>query len=116
MCIPRAFFRLAGAFVALAILIAPFASAVGPAHAQADDPTPPAEPVKLIFIHHSTGENWLTDGYGNLGRTLGENNYFVSDTNYGWGPDAIGDRTDIPNWPEWFRSANTPDLYGRAVQ
>ena len=41
----------------------------------------PEQPVKLIFIHHSTGENWLTDGYGNLGSTLGENNYFVSDTN-----------------------------------
>ena len=75
---------------------------------QADDANPPAETVKLIFIHHSTGENWLTDGYGNLGRTLGENNYFVSDTNYGWGPDVIGDRTDIPNWTEWFASENTP--------
>jgi len=73
-----------------------------------DNPNPPDEVVKLIFIHHSTGENWLTDGYGNLGRTLDQNNYFVSDTNYGWGPDAIGDRTDIPNWPEWFASANTP--------
>ncbi len=65
-------------------------------------------PVRLIFIHHSTGENWLTDGYGNLGRELGNNNYFVSDTNYGWDPDAIGDHTDIPNWTEWFRSARTP--------
>lgn len=70
---------------------------------------PPSQPVKLIFIHHSTGENWLTDGYGDLGRTLGQNNYFVSDTNYGWGPDAIGDRTDIPNWVEWFRSPQTPN-------
>ncbi|MBN1451894.1 MAG: hypothetical protein JW963_12830 [Anaerolineales bacterium] len=75
--------------------------------AQVDNPDPPDQVVKLIFIHHSTGENWLTDGYGDLGRTLGENNYFVSDTNYGWGPDAIGDRTDIPNWMEWFRSADT---------
>ncbi len=64
--------------------------------------------MKLIFIHHSTGENWLTDGYGNLGRTLDQNNYFVSDTNYGWGPDAIGDRTDIPNWVEWFSNSSTP--------
>jgi hypothetical protein len=71
--------------------------------------TPPGQPVRLIFIHHSTGENWLTDGYGDLGRTLGQNNYFVSDTNYGWGPDAIGDRTDIPNWVEWFRSDQTPN-------
>jgi len=64
--------------------------------------------VKLIFIHHSTGENWLTDGYGNLGQVLNRNNYFVSDTNYGWGPDSIGDRTDIPNWVEWFSGPNTP--------
>lgn len=72
------------------------------------DPRPPAQTVKLIFIHHSTGENWLRDDYGGLGRALMENNYFVSDTNYGWGPEAIGDRTDIPNWLEWFRSPNTP--------
>jgi len=76
--------------------------------AQAENPNPPDRPIKLIFIHHSTGENWLTDGYGDLGRTLGQNNYFVSDTNYGWGPNGIGDRTDIPNWVEWFRSADTP--------
>ncbi len=63
---------------------------------------PPAEPVKLIFIHHSCGENLLTDGNGDLGRTLADNNYFVSDSNYGWGPDGIGDRTDITDWPEWF--------------
>ncbi len=75
---------------------------------QTNNPNPPDEVVKLIFIHHSTGENWLKDDYGNLGRRLGENNYFVSDTNYGWGPEAIGDRTDIPNWTEWFRSENTP--------
>ncbi|MBI5965581.1 MAG: S-layer homology domain-containing protein [Chloroflexi bacterium] len=72
------------------------------------DPSPPAQPVKLIFIHHSTGENWLADGYGGLGQALSDNNYFVSDTNYGWGPNAIGDRTDIPNWSEWFSSASTP--------
>ncbi len=72
-------------------------------HAQGDNPAPPHETVRLIFIHHSCGENWLSDGNGDLGRVLGENNYFVSDTNYGWGPDSIGDRTDIPNWLEWFR-------------
>jgi len=73
-----------------------------PVQAQVDGPSPPANPVKLIFIHHSTGENWLTDGDGNLGEVLGENNYFVSDTNYGWGPDSIGDATDYPNWYDWF--------------
>lgn len=77
-------------------------------YAQTVQAAPPQQSVKLIFIHHSTGENWLTDGYGNLGLALAENNYFVSDTNYGWGPDSIGDRTDIPNWTEWFRSDQTP--------
>lgn len=83
--------------------------AAGPVPRQAgENPNPPGETVKLIFIHHSTGENWLTDDYGNLGRTLDRNNYFVSDTNYGWGPDTIGDRTDILNWTEWFASEGTP--------
>ncbi len=69
---------------------------------------PPAEPVRLVFIHHSTGGNWLADADNNelgggLGRALMENNYYVSSTNYGWGPDSIGDATDIPNWLDWFR-------------
>ena len=34
----------------------------------ADNPAPPASPVKLIFIHHSTGENWLADDNGGLGK------------------------------------------------
>lgn len=99
----------------LAIFIA-LASWVLVAHAQADqdNPNPPQEVVKLIFIHHSTGENWLMDDYGNLGLALQANNYFVSDTNYGWGPDGIGDRTDIPNWPEWFVGPNR-DTYMNAV-
>jgi hypothetical protein len=87
---------------------------------QTDNPDPPRTVVKLIFIHHSTGENLLTDGYGNLGKTLGQNKYFVSDTNYGWGPDLIGDRTDIPDWLEWFCSAQTPSymaaLYNESGQ
>ena len=74
---------------------------------QADNPNPPAAPVKLIFVHHSTGGNWLADPnsdqpYGGLGIALRDNNYFASATNYGWGPDSVGDRTDIINWPEWF--------------
>ncbi len=72
------------------------------------DFSPPAETVKLIFIHHSSGENWLADWSGGLGQALMENNYFVSDTNYGWGPEdssiggAIGDYTDIGHWWNWF--------------
>jgi len=32
-----------------------------------DDTSPPAQTIKLIFIHRSTGENWLADGNGGLG-------------------------------------------------
>lgn len=73
----------------------------------ADNPAKPAAPVKLIFIHHSTGGYWLADDYGGLGKALRDNNYFVSATNYGWGQNGIGDRTDMGNWWEWFRGPNS---------
>ena len=85
-----------------------------------DDPSPPASPVKLIFIHHSCGENWLEDSNGGLGKALRDGNYFVSDTNYGWGPDGIGSSTDIGNWWDWFRgpssSTYTAALYVESGQ
>ncbi len=68
---------------------------------------PPASPTKLIFIHHSTGENWLADSDGGLGIALRDNNHFVSDTNYGWGPGGIGDLTDIGHWWNWFRGSGS---------
>jgi hypothetical protein len=71
------------------------------------NPNPPEQPVKLIFIHHSTGEDWLRDDYGGLGTALRANNYFVSDTNYDWGPDSIGSSTDIGHWYTWFRGAHS---------
>ena len=76
------------------------------------DPSPLKEPVKLIFIHHSCGENWLADGHGGLGKALAKNGYFVSDTNYGWGPDGIGDQTDITDWPEWFVGSRSRHFLG----
>jgi hypothetical protein len=90
------------------LLALPSPAASAPSAQQGDNPNPPDHAVKLIFIHHSTGENWLRDDYGGLGQALANNNYFVSDTNYGWGPNSIGDRTDIPDWLEWFQSADTP--------
>lgn len=77
------------------------------------NPDPPDHAIKLIFIHHSTGGNWIADPSGNslggdLGRALMQNNYFLSATNYGWGPNSIGSSTDIPDWLEWFRGVNTP--------
>jgi hypothetical protein len=71
------------------------------------NPNPPSSPVKLIFIHHSTGENWLADYDGGLGEALRDNNYFVSDTNYGWGPNSIGDLTDIGHWWLWFQEPDS---------
>ncbi len=107
----HSFFPRVFGFILVMVCVLPWSSGnlfAQTALAQADDPSPPGQTVKLVFIHHSCGENWLADGYGDLGIALGENNYFVSDTNYGWGPDAIGDRTDILNWPEWFRGPETP--------
>jgi uncharacterized repeat protein (TIGR01451 family) len=90
------------------------------------DPTSPTVPIRLIFIHHSTGQNWLDDYNGELGLALRDNNYFVSDTNYGWGPadqdrgGAIGDHTDIPDWYSWFtgphRNTYLAALYAESGQ
>jgi hypothetical protein len=109
--------RISFALVLLLVLVGLLQPASGVAAgsaglpARADpNPAPPDRVVKLIFIHHSTGENWLRDDYGRLGKALADNNYFVSDTNYGWGPDSIGDRTDIPDWLEWFAGGQTPSV------
>ncbi len=80
-----------------------------------DNPNPPQSPVRLIFIHHSTGGNWLSNDDGGLGIALRDNNYFVSDACYGWGPNAIGDRTDLGQWWEWFRSTENSSIYLEAL-
>lgn len=71
------------------------------------DPPTPKDPIRLIFIHHSVGENWLNDNNGGLGIALRDNNYYVSDTYYDWGPDGIGSSTDIGNWWQWFRGPDS---------
>ena len=88
---------LAIVFFFVAFMLTPFIVI-----AESDNASPPKNTAKLVFIHHSCGENWLADGHGNLGKALDDNNYFVSDTNYGWGPHSIGDSTDITDWPKWF--------------
>jgi hypothetical protein len=88
--------------------------------------SPPISPVKMVFIHHSCGENligdvaWDPEYMGGLATLLRDNNYFLSDTNYGWGPtivgdpywgEAIGDHTDTSDWQRWFRDpANAPAI------
>ncbi|MBM3190403.1 MAG: hypothetical protein FJZ90_17005, partial [Chloroflexi bacterium] len=108
----------------LALLLVPLALGLVGAQATApraiplaDSAAPPGSPVKLIFIHHSSGGNWLADVgqheyAGGLGRALRDNNYYVSATNYGWevNGDAIGDRTDIGHWWEWFRGESSASI------
>ena len=95
-----------------------------PVYVQAINPNPPRFPVRLVFIHHSVGENWLNPDSGALFTALNNNNYFVSDTYYGWGPpdpdiwgDYIGSHTDIGNWYNWFLGPNSgtflPPLYAQ---
>jgi hypothetical protein len=75
---------------------------------------PPSETVKLIFIHHSSGGNWLADGNGNLGPELNNNNYYLSESDYGWDAepdDNLGDHTDTPDWPSWFNDDKMPYVY-----
>lgn len=76
--------------------------------------TPPSSTVKLVFIHHSCGGNWLADGNGNLGHKLNENNYYVTETDYDWDAepnDNLGDHTDTPDWPSWFNNDKMPYVY-----
>jgi hypothetical protein len=95
------------------------AAPASPGEANALNPNPPGEVVKLVFIHHSCGAGWLNDGNGGLGAALGENNYYVSDTYYGWGPadadlgyETIGDHTDIGHWYNWFAGPNRDTYLG----
>nr|WP_319374367.1 CARDB domain-containing protein [uncultured Methanobacterium sp.] len=78
------------------------------------DPTPPSSPVKITFIHHSCGGNWLADGNGNLGAALNANNYYVTETDYGWDAesgDNLGDYTNTNDWPSWFNDVKMPYVY-----
>lgn len=108
----------------LAFVVLQVAVIQGGVAAAADNPSPPSSTVKLVSIHHSSGENWLadppSDTAGGLGIALRDSNYFVSDTNYGWGPDAIGDRTNIGSWWSWFRGPSSPSytaaLYNESGQ
>jgi hypothetical protein len=83
------------------------------------NPAKPASLTKLVFIHHSVGEDWGRPDGGDLRAKLNENNYHVADTNYDWGPadaDAgeakIGDHTDIGHWSSWFLGPNRDTYLG----
>lgn len=105
-------------FLSLSILLLAWASR---ALALPLNSQPPGATVRLVFIHHSVGEAWLADGGGDLRQALNANNYYVTDSNYGWGPespelgDHIGDHTDTGQWYNWFlgprRDIYLGDLY-----
>jgi hypothetical protein len=57
----------------------------------------PGKTVNLMFIHHSVGAAWLSDGLTSL---LNKNKYHVADICYGW--REYGDHTDTTDWPMWF--------------
>ena len=73
------------------------------------DASAPASTVKICFIHHSTGSAWISASIGGLGTALNDNNYYVTECDYGWDAepgDDLGNRTDTVNWPEWFSETN----------
>ncbi len=84
---------------------------------------PPSSTVRLIFLHHSCGCNWLATSNGNLGAQLNANNYYVSDAYYGWAdppsPPAqytvMGDHTDTGDWPYWFNGNVMPYVYAETA-
>lgn len=57
----------------------------------------PAAQEKLLFMHHSCGENWLIDG---LRDALQAKGIEVHDATYG---DAIGEDTDVCHWYPKFK-------------
>jgi len=71
--------------------------------------TPPQTVVKYFFAHHSTGSAWIQASCGGLGTALNANNYYVTESDYGWeprptptAPAPIGSYTDTIHWPYWF--------------
>jgi hypothetical protein len=91
------------------------------------NPNPPSSPVRLVFIHHSVGEGWLSPWGGGLLDSLNLNNYYVHDTNYDWGPADqdvtdganVGSHTDIGYWYNWFlgphRTAYLNAVYANTI-
>jgi hypothetical protein len=64
-----------------------------------DIPNWPTETARMLFIHHSCGENlWYT--YGDLSGELADINIEPHDATYG---DTIGDDTDVCHWYPKFR-------------
>lgn len=56
---------------------------------QQQNPLSPAKAVKLLFIHHSVGGQWLAHDHGKLVSELNKNNFYVNDVTYRWEPSLL---------------------------
>ncbi len=78
----------------------------------------PSQTVKICFIHHSTGSDWISSSSGGLGTALNQNNYYVSECDYGWSAqagDELGNRTDTGDWSSWFNDEKMPYVYANTA-
>ena len=109
-------------FLIIILLISTILTSTLPAQAFSKNPSsprnsnPPVTAQKLVVVHDTLGQNWLADGFGNLGSQLKTNNYFASNIANNWGPtisdgpyigDQIGYHNQISLLWEWFRSKNS---------
>lgn len=114
---------LAGGLLAGAVLALPVSpppeqldrAKVKPMNFNAFSDAAPSQPLRLLFIHHSCGGQWLAtpgpdDGENCIYRTavnggglrdaLTGAGYSVHEASYG---SRLGAATDVPDWPEKFR-------------
>lgn len=98
--------------------------------------------VKLLFIHHSVGGDWLAHEYGGLVSELNRQGFYVNDITYGWQPpqldgsllaransrlrdlfgvtpqgaDRIGNRTDVGHLYDWFAGPDSKLIMAAVYQ
>jgi hypothetical protein len=87
-----------------------------PSDLSGDMDAAPKQPLRLLFIHHSCGGQWLAAPGPNAGTNciflthvnggglrarLERNSYLVHEASYG---SRIGENTDVFDWPPKFRS------------
>jgi hypothetical protein len=117
--------RLKNLVFAFAVLVASVAVAArgeafaaplqGPPVPPVIDTSPPESTTKLIFVHASIGEAWLSpwgflgSSYDNNGYSLMENNYFVSDYNIHNHPELPGH--DYCAWEVVFGDPGWVDVF-----
>jgi len=106
--------KITAAILVLAICSLSACGGGGSSDSTPADPPEPDTVKKIMFINHSCGSNWLANGNGNLGAALNANNYYVTESNYGWDAepgDNLGNNTDTDDWPSWFNDMKMPYVY-----